>query len=1015
MDDDRYLFSCVFLYSLVKHQRNRQAAYGRGTQEEEGEQEQDPRLHHQYGYVVRVTRWYSPRLFKKNHVLQRFLRTSGPVFNASHRPLTDIEIEALALGPGFIPWPAPPGTVTGNPNNDDQDEDDTDYYSRIQQQQQQRRREITPFIRRINTAIQSTAAAAAAAVTRTDPRIILTPPAVVGHLAHSGWLTEEQQQQQNNYNNSHQHQLYGTWTSDPTAAGLLRGVSALRRRMVGVPPFGRAGSNSNSSQSNSSNLSSFTQKHADIAEALRALHSDPSLTVCLSDTGGTVVVCSADSYSRQALHHLSTSGCYRRLTGGFRECSRLLDSAASHREELALRLQSGGFITRAECAAIKSATARPSPVRFRTVIPTHHQPAHGPQQQPPQPPQPPTTFSTGSPIVSTLRSVARPIDKYLALVTRPLTTRIPFTLTSTSDLVRRIRRLNDANHDLGSHTRTGIYTARVAGSPYQPDPPTTPLSHSVPWEAGISASVDLYQQSYQWLVSFFTSQNKLPPPTPPLFADLLRFVLHNSFIYLSARGGEEEEQQQLGGGGVQYYYHQTNGVTIGDCISDYVTDCYLWSVMRPVCVDWGLAWNHSHNHESDDGAAGQQHQQQVAVADGEQEEEEEMEDDEDEDMETNQNDDEDYSPVRQPQPPQPDPSPDILFMARYDDELICITRSTATFESLLYSINSNITTTATTAAPNTIVFHPKSYCSSFLQQQQQQQQQRQHDVAPIQQQQQQQQQQLPPPPRSGVHFLDLSLSIDDATGSITTTPRLTPDAPAQPGSAYVHGASCHPPHLIRSVPYDQFCRLSRNSSHLNTFVSAAAVLKSRLKMQGYPPRLINAALARARRLHHTTTVTPPLTPAMAVQQPPTTTQQQDEHQPPALQQHQQQQLTNSTDNPPDEVATTTTVGLRRRPSQPSQRRRRRRRSRNRNRRLQSSTTTTNSSYSSASSSTFHFIATFDGGRQRQWRSVRRLLDRVLDRAGHIFHQRNGPTDPIGDLLGTSNTTISFNTLRPNRP
>ena len=200
----------------------------------------------------------------------------------------------------------------------------------------------------------------------------------------------------------------------------------------------------------------------------------------------------------------------------------------------------------------------------------------------------------------------------------------------------------------------GIYTARV-------------VSHfnSMRWEAGVSACVDFYQEWYHWLVPLFRSQNKLPPPTPQLFADLVRFVVENSFIYLPVKQTSDDPHY--------YNYHQTSGVTVGDCISGYVADCYSWFAMRPVCVDFGLAWR-SHtpttaNSYNDD----------------------DQDDQEDRGDEINHN-------ILVQQPPQE--SADIIFLARYVDDLICITRSPATFDLVLSSINSNSTS-------NSIVFRNK--------------------------------------------------------------------------------------------------------------------------------------------------------------------------------------------------------------------------------------------------------------------------------------------------------------------
>ena len=722
-----------------------------------------------HGYVVRVRRWYSPHVFKKNHVLQRFLRTSGAVFNASDRRLTDVEVEALALGPGFVPWPSV-GTAPAA-------HAPPDYYGR----------EIVPFINRINTAIHFS-----------DPRRVVfdrvgSSAASVGHLAASGWLREVAESAGDGGWTAPPRQ----WTSDPAAAGLLRGVSALRRRMVGV-----------SSAEQTARTSSSSSQLA-ISEALRSLHSDPTVRVCLSDKGSTVVVWSRDSYRREALHHLSTSGCYRELSGGGEECRRLVQVAADERGRLADRLRGGGNITQAECAAIKSASSFPSPIRFHPKL---HKPVNDS-----------TGTFRGRPIVSTLRSACRPLDKYLAVITRPLLNKIPFSLTSTSDLLTRLRDLNDRlPTDFQYLERLGIYTADVVS-----------LFPSVRWEGGVSACVAFYRDWHPWLVRFFKTEKKLAPPSPELFEDLAKFVIRNSYIHFAETDS---------------YYHQTSGVAMGACISVYVANCYVWSAMRPVCVDFGLAWKTS---SSSDGSSGSS--DIVWCGSG----------------------------LRPHSSSSSSESGDILFLARYVDDFICITRSAASFDFVLTSISSNSTS-------NSIVFTtPPRGDNGLL-------------------------------PRSGVPFLDLALSIDSAAGSIQSSPRLD----SSPGCSYLHAGSCHPPQLLRSIPYAQFLRLRRNSSDFNTFLSSAAVVKARLKMRGYSDRVLKQALARASRL-----------------QP------------------------NSNTRP------------------------------------------------SSGSRNFKFIATFDGGLPRHWRSVRRLLDDVVARASD-FYERD--SNPIGGMLGQSKASLVFNTFRPRR-
>ena len=120
MVDDGYLFS-IFLYSEHK-ETDRQCK-------------------------ALVQSWH---FHFKNRVIQRFVGTSvGAALYGSDRPLTDDvdEIEALAFRPGFIPWPAPPGTVA---DNNYYYYDDTTDYRRIKQKQYI---QIVKFVMKIKSSL----------------------------------------------------------------------------------------------------------------------------------------------------------------------------------------------------------------------------------------------------------------------------------------------------------------------------------------------------------------------------------------------------------------------------------------------------------------------------------------------------------------------------------------------------------------------------------------------------------------------------------------------------------------------------------------------------------------------------------------------------------------------------------------------------------------------------------------------------------------------------------------------
>ena len=67
--------------------------------------------------VRSVSHFYRPHVFQSNTTLCRFLRQCGPVINSSSRRLSDVEIEALALGRTYVPWSMRPQQQQLTANN----------------------------------------------------------------------------------------------------------------------------------------------------------------------------------------------------------------------------------------------------------------------------------------------------------------------------------------------------------------------------------------------------------------------------------------------------------------------------------------------------------------------------------------------------------------------------------------------------------------------------------------------------------------------------------------------------------------------------------------------------------------------------------------------------------------------------------------------------------------------------------------------------------------------------------
>ena len=115
--------------------------------------------------------------------------------------------------------------------------------------------------------------------------------------------------------------------------------------------------------------------------------------------------------------------------------------------------------------------SRPSPIRFRPKV---HKPADAESG----------TF-TARPIVSTTRSVCRPIDRFLSVIVTPLMDKIPFNCNSTGDVLRRLRDFNAWFN--------GVFSDRPTDRPHRHTTPRimtadiVALFPSVRWEPALEA------------------------------------------------------------------------------------------------------------------------------------------------------------------------------------------------------------------------------------------------------------------------------------------------------------------------------------------------------------------------------------------------------------------------------------------------------------------------------------------------------------------------------------------------
>lgn len=91
-------------------------------------------------------------------------------------------------------------------------------------------------------------------------------------------------------------------------------------------------------------------------------------------------------------------------------------------------------------------------------------------------------------------------------------------------------------------------------------------------------------------------------------------------------------------------------------------------------------------------------------------------------------------------------------------------------------------------------------------------------------------------------FLDVLLSVNVQNGTVTCEPYRKPTASGN----YLHPRSCHPRHVLSSLPYSQFLRLRRISSSDELYDKHAKRLFRELRANGYQSKLLKKSFDKAK-------------------------------------------------------------------------------------------------------------------------------------------------------------------------
>lgn len=246
-----------------------------------------------------------------------------------------------------------------------------------------------------------------------------------------------------------------------------------------------------------------------------------------ADKGGKTVTWSKANYLKEANRQLADPLVYQEL--GQEDMELMLQTILTERNSLAWKLRKGGYITSKDLFNIKKRPAKASAIYFLPKIHKDQRPDTG-------------TFP-GRPILAATNSSTRDIDLFLADLTKPLLRRIPGSLQDTTSLI------NDMESLATLPQNCNLFSADVVS-----------LYPNIPWDEGIASATKFYATHFYILTQSAAETNRLGPPNPRLFREMLTLVIKRNIIHLQNRR----------------WFQQISGTAMGCSISVYFANTFMY-------------------------------------------------------------------------------------------------------------------------------------------------------------------------------------------------------------------------------------------------------------------------------------------------------------------------------------------------------------------------------------------------------------------------------------------------------
>jgi peptide-methionine (R)-S-oxide reductase len=262
-------------------------------------------------------------------------------------------------------------------------------------------------------------------------------------------------------------------------------------------------------------------------KAWKDLLETNSIYTLKADKGGKTVTWSKENYLKEATRQLSDNNIYKELSRVEMESE--LETLTKDRNSIARILRRNRYITIKDFSNITKRGAKASAIYF---LPKIHKEI-----------RPDTNTFAGRPILAAMNSTTRDIDLFLAYLTEPLLPLIPGSLQDTTALIKDLEALGTLPDGCS------LFSADVVS-----------LYPSIPWDEGIKSATRFYASHFHILLREALYNNRLKPPNPRLFREMLTLVVKRNILHLQNK----------------QWFHQLSGTAMGCSISVYFANTYMY-------------------------------------------------------------------------------------------------------------------------------------------------------------------------------------------------------------------------------------------------------------------------------------------------------------------------------------------------------------------------------------------------------------------------------------------------------